>query len=126
MLKGVVLAVALQLAQAPASDGQIHITCTTPSDVAARYQIIVQPIQKVAWVNPSSHLCEEDTYTGPAEVTEGTILIHITCKETTDTTISQTITIDRYTGSYVLVTKENARTLGTLTGQCVSSQKQLF
>jgi hypothetical protein len=119
MLKGVVLAVALQLAQAPASDGQIHITCTTPAE--ALYQIIVQPIQKVAWVNPSCG--DEDAYTWPAEVTEGTILIHITCKDTTGSTTSQTITIDRYTGSYVLVTKEYNR---MLTGQCVSSQKQLF
>jgi hypothetical protein len=120
MLKGVALAVALQLAQAPASDGQIHITCTTPSDVAARYQIIVQPIQKVAWVNPS---CGGGADTWPAEVTEGVILIHITCKDRTGSTTSQTITIDRYMGSYSLVTQEYTM---TLTGQCVSSQKQLF
>ncbi len=83
-------------------------------------KIIVQPIQKVAWVNPSC----AGAYTWPAEVTEGVILIHITCKQTSYlNAVSQTITIDRYTGSYALDTQEFTM---TLTGQCVSSQKQLF
>ena len=61
MFKWVVLAVALQLAQGTASDGLIHITCTIPADVVGGVsfpalvdQIIVQPIKKVAWVNPKA------------------------------------------------------------------------
>jgi hypothetical protein len=124
MFRGVVLAAALQLAQGTAADGLIHITCTIPADVVGGIsfpalvdQIIVQPIKKEAWVNPSCG----SAYTWPANITPGAILIHITCKANDGSTNWQILTIDRYTGTYTIATQGVPM---TLSGQCVSGQQQ--
>ena len=62
-------------------------------------------------------------YTWPAEVTEGAILIRITCKANDGSTSWQILTIDRYTGTYTTAMQGEAM---TMSGQCVAGQQQLF
>jgi hypothetical protein len=125
MLKAVALVVALQLAQAQATDGLIHITCTYPAEnygwvtlPPMNQQLIVNPATDIVW---SSRGCGSSGVSVPGHIDQGTISFVVTCPASSKTWTRKSV-LDRYTGTIVESEEGGPR----LTGQCVAAQKQLF
>ena len=125
MLKAVALVVALQLAQAQATDGLIHMTCTYPAEnfgwvtlPPINQQLIVDPATNVVW---SSRGCGSNGVSVPGRIEQGTISFTVTCPDSSRPWTRKSV-IDRYTGTIVESQEGGPR----LTGQCVAAQKQLF
>ena len=99
------LAAMLQVAQAPAPDGLIHITCTFPSmDLgqltipAIAEQVIINPATRLVW---TSRGCSGSATTVPATIDQGTIFFEVRCQDNSGKTWAWQSMIDRYTGTIV-------------------------
>jgi hypothetical protein len=122
------LAMMLQVAQAQAtaSDGLIHITCTFPSMPPYPYaqveQIIIDPAKDLAWTTRG---CTTSEIVVPATILQGTIGFEVRCPIINGVSPAWREVIDRYTGT-ILESYPTEETAVPRSGECKVSQRQQF